>query len=411
LRPLFLPPVMVGVVAGVVAVDTWLFFFHGVTASARHLVYRPLGLLLVAALVVVAGAFHELGHGTACRYGGGRPGRIGFGLYLVWPVFYSDVTDSYRLDRRGRLRTDLGGIYFNLVFVLVSGCVYLVAGGEALVVVVVVQHLVVLQQFLPFVRLDGYYVLADLTGVADLYAYVGPVLTTLVRRRPPPRAIADLRRSTRRAITAWVLATVPVLVATAALLATRAPQMVTTARTSMAGHWRALSDAVARGRPVVALVGVVELATVALPLVAMALTAGLIVVRTGRRLGRGWAKRTARSKLEEPEPKRGIASDGEEGSERRPAEPVTALGGLADAWAGLQTDAQELLGEIARARGDAERELSRAREMHAEALAAACAIREQAQRDAAELLDRAREHIESALRQVCDALDPASSPS
>ena len=36
---------------------------------------------------------------------------MGFGLYLVWPALYSTVTDSYRLARVGRLRTDLGGVY------------------------------------------------------------------------------------------------------------------------------------------------------------------------------------------------------------------------------------------------------------------------------------------------------------
>ena len=44
-----------------------------------------------------------------------RPGVMGAGLYLVWPAFYTDVTDSYRLGRGGRLRTDLGGLYFNAI--------------------------------------------------------------------------------------------------------------------------------------------------------------------------------------------------------------------------------------------------------------------------------------------------------
>src|SRR3712207_8247936 len=42
-------------------------------------------------------------------------------LYIVWPAFYSTVTDSYRLDRVGRLRTDLGGVYFNAVFMIGVG--------------------------------------------------------------------------------------------------------------------------------------------------------------------------------------------------------------------------------------------------------------------------------------------------
>ena len=65
-------------------------------------------------------AFHEIGHAAACRYGGGRPGGMGAGIYMVWPAFYTDVTDAYRLPRRARLRTDLGGIYFNAVIAVVT---------------------------------------------------------------------------------------------------------------------------------------------------------------------------------------------------------------------------------------------------------------------------------------------------
>ena len=53
-----------------------------------------------------------------CRYGGAEPGEIGVGVYIVFPAFYTDVTDSYRLGRGGRVRTDLGGLYFNVLTVL-----------------------------------------------------------------------------------------------------------------------------------------------------------------------------------------------------------------------------------------------------------------------------------------------------
>ena len=53
-----------------------------------------------------------------------QAGRIGVGIYLVWPAFFTNVTDSYRLSRAGRLRTDLGGVYFNLIFMLGLAGVY-----------------------------------------------------------------------------------------------------------------------------------------------------------------------------------------------------------------------------------------------------------------------------------------------
>ena len=53
--------------------------------SALALVYQPTLTLVVLALILVSAAFHECGHVTACRYGGAKPGVMGFGLYLVWP--------------------------------------------------------------------------------------------------------------------------------------------------------------------------------------------------------------------------------------------------------------------------------------------------------------------------------------
>ena len=47
------------------------------------------------------------------------------GIYIVWPAFYTDVTDAYRLPRRARLRIDLGGIYFNAVVAVVTIGVWL----------------------------------------------------------------------------------------------------------------------------------------------------------------------------------------------------------------------------------------------------------------------------------------------
>ena len=60
-------------------------------------------LPLLGAIVAFA-AFHEIGHASGCYYSGARPGRIGCGLYLAWPAFYTDVTDAYRLERKGRIK-------------------------------------------------------------------------------------------------------------------------------------------------------------------------------------------------------------------------------------------------------------------------------------------------------------------
>src|SRR6185369_17477512 len=96
---------------------------HGIAAGLRSAIYNPTLMLAVFASVIVATMFHEFGHASALRYHRGRPGVMGVGIYLVWPAFYCDVTDAYRLHRKARLHTDLGGVYFNAIFALLAGAV------------------------------------------------------------------------------------------------------------------------------------------------------------------------------------------------------------------------------------------------------------------------------------------------
>jgi putative peptide zinc metalloprotease protein len=235
LRPLFRWPVIAAVVISVAALDFWIFTTHGLAPAFRQVLNDPVDLLLVAGLSMVSALFHECGHAAGCRYGGARPGRIGAGIYLVWPAFFTNVTDSYRLSRAGRLRTDLGGLYFNMIFMLVLAACYAATSAEILLLVIAFTHLEMLEQLLPFVRFDGYFILSDLVGVPDLFNRVAPVLRGVLRGvlarwpaargRPPAsgygsaggaagraeQRAAGLRRSARIVITVWVLCVVPLL--------------------------------------------------------------------------------------------------------------------------------------------------------------------------------------------------------
>jgi putative peptide zinc metalloprotease protein len=214
LRPLFSWPVIVAVIVGTAALDYWILSVRGLTAALQQLLNDPVDLLLVGALTVASALFHECGHAAGCRRGGARPGRIGVGIYLVWPAFFTNVTDSYRLSRAGRLRTDLGGIYFNLIFILGLAGLYMATNAKILLLVIAVTHLEMLEQLLPFVRFDGYFILSDLVGVPDLFARITPVIRgCLSRGRGDPR-VAGLRRSARIVITAWVLVVIPLLACT-----------------------------------------------------------------------------------------------------------------------------------------------------------------------------------------------------
>ena len=227
------PAVVLMVVLALAGLDFWLFGVHGIAPALRSVIYDPTLLLAVLASTVIAAAWHECGHASACRYGGARPGVVGVGLYLVWPAFYCDVTEAYRLDRAGRLRTDLGGVYFNGIYALAAAAGYFATGQEAFLLVVFVQHTVVLQQLLPLLRFDGYYVLSDLTGVPDVLTRIKPIFRSLVPWRQNEPSVDELKPWVRFAVTAYLLALVPTLVFMFVSAAVSFPRIITTVHDSL----------------------------------------------------------------------------------------------------------------------------------------------------------------------------------
>jgi putative peptide zinc metalloprotease protein len=259
--------------------DRWLFLEGGIGSSMTAIATHPMQILAAFGLLAASMLFHECGHAAGCRYGGGRPGAIGAGLYLIFPAFYTNVTDAYRLERRARLRTDLGGIYFNVVFVLALGAIFASTGWAPLAVVIVLTHIEIVQQMLPFVRLDGYYILSDLVGIPDLFARVRPVLRSVIRRQPGSAAVADLRPHVRVIVAAWVGVVVPVLVASSVLLLLHLPSMVESSWDGVVAQVELGRTSVADRDAVAIALGVLSIAVVTLPLVGV----GLMTERVVRR--------------------------------------------------------------------------------------------------------------------------------
>jgi putative peptide zinc metalloprotease protein len=264
LRPLFRPPVIAAVIAVTTALDWWIFAVHGLGGGLAQVIRDPAAMITVFALFIASAAFHELGHAAGCRYGGARPGRIGAGIYLIWPSFFTNVTDSYRLNRTGRLRTDLGGLYFNLISILALAGVYAATGADVLLLAIAAIHLEMLEQLLPFARFDGYWILSDLIGVTDLFARVGPILKNTLTRgtRPDPR-ITGMRPAARAAVTAWVLCLIPVLAATLGYMLLRLPAIDRALWHATAAQAHATATAITAGRYAAAAVAAISVALAA----------------------------------------------------------------------------------------------------------------------------------------------------
>lgn len=222
---LYQPLIVIFALAAFTFSEVWVGSTQDIGAAMRESLLSPVNILIVALLAVASAAFHELGHATACRYGGVRPGSMGCGIYLVWPAFYTDITNTYRLGRAGRIRADLGGVYFNALFVVGLAALYVWTGYQPLLVAILSVNLEIIQQLLPTLRFDGYYIIADLVGIPDLFKYIGPILKRVFLGRPDER-LAALKRWPQRVVAVWVVCVIPALVLQLGLVAVNIPGLL-----------------------------------------------------------------------------------------------------------------------------------------------------------------------------------------
>jgi putative peptide zinc metalloprotease protein len=120
-------------------------------------------------LLSLIGAFiHETGHASALVSHGCKQTEIGFGLYIYYPVLYTDVSEAWKLPRHRRALIDAGGVYFQSVFQLLLLSLFFVNGSPILIYFFLFNDLIMFRTMNPFLRMDGYWLVADLFGIYNL---------------------------------------------------------------------------------------------------------------------------------------------------------------------------------------------------------------------------------------------------
>lgn len=294
---LYFPPVLVAVLLASLAAHAWLYLVHGVGRSVHDVLYSPGLILILFVAFVLSAAFHEIGHGAGLRHGGGTVRAMGAGLYLVYPVFYTDITDAYRLGRGGKLRTSLGGFYFNLIFSLGVLGLYAITHAEFLLIVMALIDLEIVYQMLPFVRMDGYWILADLTGIPDFFSEMGAFLRSLVGKREGE--IPDLKPWAKTVFIVYTIVVVPLIALLLFLAIKTFPTVFATALDSASKLATTAGEGLSRGDGVAVAAAVVQILILALQVLGLGVLVFTVLKRVFVglwRWGRGSpAKRVASS--------------------------------------------------------------------------------------------------------------------
>ena len=132
------------------------------------------GALWYALAIAGAKLLHELGHAYTAKRFGCRVPTMGIALLVMWPVLYTDTTDAYRLvSRRQRLAVGAAGIATELGLAVIATFLwsFLPDGplrSAAFLVATVTWLFALTINLSPFMRFDGYYLLADALDIANL---------------------------------------------------------------------------------------------------------------------------------------------------------------------------------------------------------------------------------------------------
>jgi putative peptide zinc metalloprotease protein len=209
LSPLFSRAAAIAICAAAIIAHLKFYF-----ASDVHLPDLVLagGRDLAAAMLlsILAALGHELGHATAFTRYGGRGTEIGLGLYLYMPVLYTDVSDAWRFSRFQRVVVDLGGIYFQAIFGTAAIVLFFLTHTAVWAHTVFLITLSLSFSLNPFLRMDGYWFVADAFGIRNLRFHslqlVKYCLWRVLGKTPTfPASLSNWSRRTKWVLGAYTL--------------------------------------------------------------------------------------------------------------------------------------------------------------------------------------------------------------
>lgn len=200
----------VAAVLGVLVVAA-LVSLPGVVPHYGDLLWGPHSGLVLLGNAAIAWSIiylHELAHLATAR-AAGVPGRMGLGTRLQFLAAQTDVSGVWAVDRRARMTVYLAGIAVNVAVAAGAILFRVTAGpdttaGRLLAATAMLSLVLIVPQFLLFMRTDLYFVLQDLTGSRNLYGDGSAYVVSRLRRSATDPSAA-LPANERRAVHAYAI--------------------------------------------------------------------------------------------------------------------------------------------------------------------------------------------------------------
>lgn len=133
--------------------------------SLPKIQYVILYLTLITSIII-----HEFAHGVTCKLLGGKVGKMGFILILFTPAFYCDISGVRLIENKWKkVLASFAGIYTNIFLLSISSVMYYFTGKYFFSCFALMQLGFIISNLIPFIKLDGYWILSFITEITNLY--------------------------------------------------------------------------------------------------------------------------------------------------------------------------------------------------------------------------------------------------
>ncbi|MBI1796030.1 MAG: HlyD family efflux transporter periplasmic adaptor subunit [Candidatus Eisenbacteria bacterium] len=180
--------------------------------------FELFGAFLVWITIIVIVVIHELGHGYAVKHFGGKVDRLGFLFMFGLPCMFCNTSDSHLFPNwRHRVCVALAGTYTELYVASFATLVWWVTPSELVINQLAYNIMLfasvggILFNYNPLIKMDGYFVLADVLDTPNLqedaYGYFGYLCKRyLAGMRDEPCPVEGRRR--KRVLLVYAIASI-----------------------------------------------------------------------------------------------------------------------------------------------------------------------------------------------------------
>ena len=161
------------------AINTMMYFYFKINfkSSLLSLNETILFYLFLCLIFII----HEIGHLISAKKFGIISKEINFGIYLILPVFYTNLTEIWKLNKKERIIINLSGIYLQFFVGILLFIFFTLTKNQILLHLFYSNFIISIINLNPILKFDGYWVLSDFLEKSNLIKESNDYFKSLVK--------------------------------------------------------------------------------------------------------------------------------------------------------------------------------------------------------------------------------------